>query len=210
MTCGEMDTTGDNHLDLALRIDETVRMTRPDGWRGVQAREQVIKPALHGLLGDVAEVERIFLIIKAAEGILMATTDPAGRHRRGRGAEGHQERPPERPSHRQAGCGSPPRWRMSLDTIRVFAISKLGWIKQQQQKLREQERETPREYLDRESHYVWGKRYLLKVVEHDGPPRLELNHRRILLEVRPGPVPTRWRTPSARGIARSSARPSRR
>ena len=33
--------------------------------------------------------------------------------------------------------------RMSLDTIRVFAISKLGWIKQQQQKLREQERETP-------------------------------------------------------------------
>ncbi len=49
--------------------------------------------------------------------------------------------------------------RMSLDTIRVFAISKLGWIKQQQKKLREQERETPREYLDRESHYVWGKRY---------------------------------------------------
>ena len=50
--------------------------------------------------------------------------------------------------------------RTSLDTIRVFAISKLGWIKQQQQKLREQKRETPREFLDRESHYVWGKRYL--------------------------------------------------
>jgi len=49
---------------------------------------------------------------------------------------------------------------MQLDTIRVFAISKLGWIKQQQTKLRQQERETPREYLDRESHYVWGKRYL--------------------------------------------------
>jgi predicted metal-dependent hydrolase len=46
--------------------------------------------------------------------------------------------------------------RMSLDTIRVFAISRLGWIKQQQKKLRGQERETPREYLDRESHYVWG------------------------------------------------------
>ncbi len=52
--------------------------------------------------------------------------------------------------------------RMNLDTIRVFAISKLGWIKQQQKKLQEQERETPREYLDRESHYVWGKRYLLR------------------------------------------------
>jgi predicted metal-dependent hydrolase len=44
--------------------------------------------------------------------------------------------------------------RMSLDTIRVFAISKLGWIKQQQSKLRGQGRETPREYFDRESHYV--------------------------------------------------------
>ena len=57
--------------------------------------------------------------------------------------------------------------RMSLDTIRVFAISKLDWIKQQQTKLREQERETPREYLERESHYVWGKRYLLTVIESD-------------------------------------------
>ena len=52
--------------------------------------------------------------------------------------------------------------RMRLDTIRVFAISRLGWIKQQQKKLQEQERETPREYLDRESHYLWGKRYLLQ------------------------------------------------
>ena len=154
----------DDALELALKIDETVKQVRPDGWRGVQAREQVIKAALYGVLQDVAEVERIFLIIKAAEGILMVTQiklgdiavdvvlkdiknvhlsvyPPTGRVR----------------------ISAPPR--MSLDTIRVFAISKLGWIKQQQKKLREQERETPREYLDRESHYVWGKRYLLKVVE---------------------------------------------
>ncbi len=75
--------------------------------------------------------------------------------------------------------------RMSLDTIRVFAISKLGWIKQQQRKLQEQERETPREYLDRESHYVWGRRYLLKVIEADQPPSVELSHSRIVLRVRP-------------------------
>src|ERR1700731_3102490 len=66
--------------------------------------------------------------------------------------------------------------RMKLGTIRLFAISKLSWIKQQQTKLREQERETPREYLDRESHYVWGRRYLLKVVEHDETPSVELKH----------------------------------
>src|ERR1035441_7525712 len=76
--------------------------------------------------------------------------------------------------------------RMSLDTIRVFAISKLGWIKQQQQKLRGQERETPREYLNRESHHVWGKRYLLKVVEEDGPPNVELKHSKMILRVGPG------------------------
>src|SRR6202163_2838295 len=57
--------------------------------------------------------------------------------------------------------------RMSLDTIRVFAVSKLAWIRQQQKKLREQERETPREYIDRESHYLWGQRYLLQVLEKD-------------------------------------------
>jgi predicted metal-dependent hydrolase len=76
--------------------------------------------------------------------------------------------------------------RMSLDNLRVFAISKLDWIKQQQTKLREQERETPRDYVDRESHYVWGKRYLLTVTESDGPPAVELKHRRMMLRVRPG------------------------
>jgi len=76
--------------------------------------------------------------------------------------------------------------RMSIDTIRVFAISKLDWIKQQQTKLREQERETPRDYVDRESHYVWGKRYLLTVSKSDEPPSIELKHSRMLLRVRPG------------------------
>jgi predicted metal-dependent hydrolase len=75
--------------------------------------------------------------------------------------------------------------RMDLDTIRVFAISKLGWIRQQQRKMREQEREPPREYLDRESHYVWGKRYLLKLIEKDAAPEVELQHSQIILRTRP-------------------------
>jgi predicted metal-dependent hydrolase len=74
--------------------------------------------------------------------------------------------------------------RMSLDTVRVFAIAKLPWIKKQQQKLREQERETPRVYIGRESHYVWGKRYLLKVVEADQPALVELSHGQMMLRVR--------------------------
>jgi len=75
--------------------------------------------------------------------------------------------------------------RMSLDNIRIFAISKLAWIKQQQKKLQEQDRESPREYLDRESHFVWGKRYLLEVIEIDKAPSIELKHNRMLLQVRP-------------------------
>lgn len=80
---------------------------------------------------------------------------------------------------------SAPTW-MKVDTIRVFAISKIDWIKRQQKKLREQERETHREYLDRESHYVWGKRYLLKVNEENRPPSVELKHDQMILTVRPG------------------------
>ena len=74
--------------------------------------------------------------------------------------------------------------RMNLDTIRLFAISKLGWIRQQQKKLRNQEREAPREYLDRESHYLWGRRYLLKVMELNAPPSVEIKHRQLVLRVR--------------------------
>lgn len=74
--------------------------------------------------------------------------------------------------------------RMDINTIRVFAISKLGWIKNQQHKLCEQPRETPREYLERESHYVWGRRYLLKIEEHDATPEVELKHSKMILRVR--------------------------
>ncbi|HEY5038226.1 MAG TPA: restriction endonuclease subunit R, partial [bacterium] len=55
----------DFDLDLAKKIDEAVKTTRPDGWRGVQAREQVIKRALFDVLNDVNAVERLFPIIKA-------------------------------------------------------------------------------------------------------------------------------------------------
>lgn len=81
--------------------------------------------------------------------------------------------------------------RMSVDRIRLFAISKLDWIKEQQRKLRDQERETPREYLCRESHYLWGKRYLLTLIEHDAPPQIETTHNRLLLRVRPASGPAK-------------------
>ncbi|MET3217379.1 UNVERIFIED_ORG: type I restriction enzyme R subunit [Burkholderia territorii] len=57
--------TPEQSLALALEIDTAVRRVRPDGWRGVLPRENVIKQALWDILGDDSEVERIFLIIEA-------------------------------------------------------------------------------------------------------------------------------------------------
>lgn len=76
--------------------------------------------------------------------------------------------------------------RMNIDSVRLFAISKLAWIKQQRKKQISQQRETGREFIDRESHYLWGRRYLLTVIEQDAKPSVRLNHRKILLSVRPG------------------------
>ncbi len=80
---------------------------------------------------------------------------------------------------------SAPEW-MALDSIRLFAVDKLAWIKRQQEKLRAQPREAPREYIERESHYVWGRRYLLRVIEKDAAVAVELTHRYLRLQVRPG------------------------
>ncbi len=76
--------------------------------------------------------------------------------------------------------------RMDLDTIRVFALSKLGWIRKQQKKLRDQPRETPRQYVSRESHYYFGQRCLLRVEEKAAPALIRKAGARIIMRLRPG------------------------
>ncbi|MFI5165238.1 MAG: M48 family metallopeptidase [Thermoanaerobaculales bacterium] len=88
----------------------------------------------------------------------------------------------------------PPSGRVTLvapkgtrpEVARAYAVSKLGWIRDQQAKLQGQARETPHRFIERESHYLWGRRYLLSVVEEDEKPSVQLSHRRITLSVRPG------------------------
>lgn len=75
--------------------------------------------------------------------------------------------------------------KMDMDTVRIFAISKLQWIKDQQKVLLEQDREPKREFLERESHYFLGKRYLLRIHELDAPPKVEIDHKNIHLYIRP-------------------------
>ena len=88
----------------------------------------------------------------------------------------------------------PPDGRVSLATptntrfevARAYAISKLIWIRDQQRKLECQARETPRQFVERESHQVWGRRYLMTVDYQDVKPTVVISNKRITLIVRPG------------------------
>lgn len=88
----------------------------------------------------------------------------------------------------------PPKGRVTLTTplstrlevARAYAISKLGWIRDQRRRLANQERETPRKFIERESHFLWGRRHLMTVIFRETKPFVTLDHRRITLTVRPG------------------------
>jgi predicted metal-dependent hydrolase len=60
------------------------------------------------------------------------------------------------------------------EAVKLFAISKLAWIKKNQRKFEMQDRQMPRVFEQRESHYFEGKRYLLRITEQNAPPRVEI------------------------------------
>jgi len=75
---------------------------------------------------------------------------------------------------------------VSDEAIRLFAISKLGWIKRNQRNFAAQDRQPARKYIERESHYFQGKRYLLRVIEDDAPAKVVLKTKTYIdLYVRP-------------------------
>lgn len=88
----------------------------------------------------------------------------------------------------------PPNGRVTLvappstrtEVARAYAITKLGWIRDQRLKLQAQAREAPRRFVSRESHYLWGRRYLLAVVEADERPQVRISPKKLTLQVRPG------------------------
>jgi predicted metal-dependent hydrolase len=70
---------------------------------------------------------------------------------------------------------------ISDDTLRVYIISKLQWIKKQQRKYQEQQRLTERKYIDRESYYLWGRRLLLQVEESTTQSLVYLKNKNTLI-----------------------------
>ncbi len=73
------------------------------------------------------------------------------------------------------------------ESVRLFAISKLSWIRKHQRKFEGQPRQTPREYVSGESHYFQGQRYLLNVIPHQAAPKVIVRNKTFLdLYVREG------------------------
>lgn len=83
---------------------------------------------------------------------------------------------------------------MSDNAIRTLIATRLPWIKRQQAKFVDQERQTRREYVSGESHYLFGKRYRLVVVYKDATPAVSLKGKsKIILQVRPNSSVTKRR-----------------
>ncbi len=77
--------------------------------------------------------------------------------------------------------------RLGVEAVRLAVISRLGWIRRQRAAFEEQGRQSQRELVTGESHYFQGRRYRLRVIEHDGPPSVCLpNNTTMTLRVRPG------------------------
>lgn len=90
--------------------------------------------------------------------------------------------------------------RLNEDAVRLAIVTRLGWIRRQQAKFQQQERQSEREMVTGETHYLWGRRYRLDVIEDHLPPTVrQITNRRLELRVRPGSgrahreqVMTRW------------------
>ena len=76
--------------------------------------------------------------------------------------------------------------RLDEDQIRLAVIQRLPWIKRQRQQLQDAARQSPREMVTGESHYVWGVRHRLKVIERPGRAHVEVDGDRLLLYVPEG------------------------
>ena len=77
--------------------------------------------------------------------------------------------------------------RLNDDAVRLAVISRIGWIRRKRAEFEQQDRQSQREFVTGESHYFRGRRYRLKVIEHNGRPGVQvLNNATLGLRIRPG------------------------
>lgn len=73
--------------------------------------------------------------------------------------------------------------RLDHDAVRLALVQRLPWIKRQRDRLQAADRQSLREMVTGESHYVWGGRYRLRVIERPGRAHVEVDGDRLLLYV---------------------------
>lgn len=73
---------------------------------------------------------------------------------------------------------------ISDDAIGLFAVKNIGWIKRQVDNFNQQLRQTEREYISGESHYLWGRRYKMEVLFTNRAYSIEIKGNKMLLKVR--------------------------
>lgn len=76
--------------------------------------------------------------------------------------------------------------KMTDTAIRMAVISRIPWIKKQQSDFAKQPRQSDREMLDGESHYLWGRHHRLNIVERVGRHEVKLGQGKINLYVNAG------------------------
>lgn len=74
---------------------------------------------------------------------------------------------------------------MTDTAIRMAVISRIPWIKKQQSDFLNQPRQSKREMVSGECHYLWGKRYRLNVIEHNGSHQVKVGGGKIHLYIKP-------------------------
>lgn len=77
----------------------------------------------------------------------------------------------------------------SNEAISLFAISKIAWVKKQIQKFENQQRQSEREYISGESHYLWGRRYKLELKYTKTTNKVEIKSNKLILTVREHSTP---------------------
>ena len=76
--------------------------------------------------------------------------------------------------------------RMTDTAIRMAVISRIAWIKKQQGDFAKQPRQSDREMVNGECHYLWGRRYRLNVSERQGRHEVSVGGDKLHLRVNPG------------------------
>ncbi|KAF0971222.1 MULTISPECIES: M48 family metallopeptidase [Gordonia] len=70
---------------------------------------------------------------------------------------------------------------LTEDQVRLAVLQRYAWIRTQRDQLRNAPRQSEREMTTGESHYVWGRRLRLALIERPGRPHFEVSGGRLLL-----------------------------